>query len=33
VPGTGAPAGAASQVGPGDLDFCGQFVGQDHTVE
>ena len=24
VPGTGSPAGAASRVGPGDLDLCGQ---------
>ena len=33
VPGTGAPAGAASRVGPGDLTLCGQFVGQHHAVE
>ncbi len=24
VPGTGSPAGAASRIGPGDLELCGQ---------
>ena len=33
VPGTGSPAGAASRVGPGDLNLCGQLAGQHLTVE